>query len=162
MIFKRFDWLLLVSVLLICYLKIKPAACKACRVCRRAWTHAYGRRECARGSWSSITGFLTTLPLSHLEEKADSLTHFCKYNRHSTLGKHNQNPSNTFSWLPWSQIPAGMCTKSDILCSPDTKNNRSDTWCIHIFGNTNSGGMHSSCWCCPPLVIRGRLFEQVW
>lgn len=99
MIFERFDWLVLISVLLICYLNIKPAACKACRVCRRACTHAYGCQQSARGSWSSITGFLTTLPLSHLEEKPDSLMHFCKYNRHSTLGKHNQNPSNTFSWL---------------------------------------------------------------
>lgn len=98
-IFKRFDWLLLVSVLLTCSLKIELPACKACRVCRRACTHAHGRRQSAGVSWSSITGFPTTLPLSHLEAKPDNLTHFCKYNRHLTLGKHNQNPSNIFSWL---------------------------------------------------------------
>lgn len=114
MIFKKFDWLLVVSVPLTCYLKIKPAACKVRRACRRTCTHAYGCRQCARGCWSSIIGFLTTLPLSHLEDKPDSLTHFCKYNRPSTLGKHDQKPSNTFSRfsdLVWPPIAAGMCAK---------------------------------------------------
>lgn len=39
---------------------------------------------------------------------------FCKYNRPSTVGKHNWKPIKRILatlWLAWPQIPAGMCTK---------------------------------------------------